>query len=79
MSLTITRPTLTLRELRLQIAMTERELGSAAGVSSATVCLIETARTNPLPSTRRAIAAALGVSPSVVVWPARRPIPEKLG
>jgi transcriptional regulator with XRE-family HTH domain len=51
-----------LRALRLNLGLTQAELASQAGVSEFTVVRLETGKAKrPHPSTRRKLAAALGV------------------
>jgi len=59
----------TMREWRARRALSLRELAAASGVSYRTVVLLENGRRPPLPSTRRRIAAALGVEPWQVIFP----------
>jgi transcriptional regulator with XRE-family HTH domain len=58
----------TLRDLRTAKVLSLQELADAAGVSKSTVRGIEQGRV-PHPSTRRSLAAALGVDPHQILWP----------
>lgn len=58
----------TLRDLRTAKVLSLQELADAAQVSKSTVRGIEQGRV-PHPSTRRALAAALGVDPRHITWP----------
>jgi transcriptional regulator with XRE-family HTH domain len=52
-----------LRALRLNLGLTQAELATKAGVSEFTVVRLETGKgKRPHPSTRRKLAAALGVT-----------------
>jgi DNA-binding XRE family transcriptional regulator len=53
-----------LRELRQDRALTQRELGRLAGVSSGTVFRLESAKRGAYPTTMRKLASALGVPPA---------------
>lgn len=50
------------RELRVKRAITQEELAEGAGITPATLSLIERGQANPTWDTARKIAAALGVS-----------------
>ena len=58
-----------MREWRARRALSLRELAAASGLSYREVVLIENGRHCPRPSTRRKIAAALGVEPWQIVFP----------
>jgi len=60
----------TMREWRARRALSLRELARASKVAYRGVVLIENGRRRPRPSTRRRIAAALGVEPWQVIFPA---------
>ena len=56
-----------LRPLRLEKALTQEELASAAGVSAGTIVRLERGTgPTPFPSTIRKLATALGVRPEVL-------------
>ena len=55
-----------LREWRAERLLSIRDLAREAGVAPSTVYLIEAGRAVPHPSTMRAIAAVLGVTPAQV-------------
>jgi transcriptional regulator with XRE-family HTH domain len=59
-----------MRDWRARRALSLRELARASGVAYRGVVLIENGRRRPYPSTRRKIAAALGVEPWQVIFPA---------
>lgn len=59
----------TLRELRRNRALSIADLAKLARVSTRTIFEIEHALRSPHPSTRRKLAAALGVEPSEIEWP----------
>ena len=59
----------TLRDWRARHALTLRELAHASGLSYRTVVLLEKGRRRPHLSTRRKIAAALGVKPWQIIFP----------
>ena len=52
-----------LRRLRLEAALTQRELADKAGLAYSTVNKLENGREQPWPTTLRALAAALKVKP----------------
>lgn len=60
---------MTLREWRERRALSLRELAAASGVSYREVVRIAGGRHRPRPSTRRKIAAALGVEPWQLIFP----------
>jgi len=60
----------TLAELRLQKVLSQQELADAAKVGKSTVHEIERGHRVPHPRTRRALAAALGIEPNQIDWPA---------
>jgi transcriptional regulator with XRE-family HTH domain len=53
-----------LKELRIERALTQEELGERAGIGKNTVNRLEQDKTDPRPSTLRKLAAALGVAPA---------------
>ncbi|MGF1472007.1 MAG: helix-turn-helix domain-containing protein [Rubrobacteraceae bacterium] len=55
-----------LRRLRLEAALTQRELATQAGVSQDLITRVENGR-KPHPTTVRKLAAALGVEPAELV------------
>jgi len=56
-----------LAELRVGAVLTQEELAERAGVSLSTVCVAEAGKVEkPWPSTVRALAQAIGVSPQLV-------------
>ena len=55
-----------LHDLRKRAPLTQKELAQRARVGIATIKNIEQGRADPRPSTIRALAAALGVEPSVL-------------
>ena len=57
----------TLRKLRDEKFLSQRELARAAGVSPTTVFKLEANQTEPHPRTIRKLAEALGVEPSKLV------------
>jgi transcriptional regulator with XRE-family HTH domain len=59
----------TMREWRDRRALSLRELAAASGVSYREVWRLEKGLHPPRPSTRRKIAAALGVEPWQIVFP----------
>ena len=63
-----------LREVRRSRALTQRELGERAEVSSSTVRLLECGRRGAYPATLTKLAEALEVSPKVLV---QGPPPER--
>ena len=52
-----------LRKLRIEAALSQRELAEASGVTQGTISRLEQGDTNVQPSTLRKLAAALGVKP----------------
>lgn len=46
----------------------QRELAEKSGVSRSTIAAIELGKRRPRPRTKRALAKALGVSPSEISW-----------
>jgi len=58
-----------LRELRQRRAMTQEELGKAAGVGSITILRIELEKQRARLSTIRKLARALGVTPEDLMGP----------
>lgn len=56
-----------LKELRIERALTQEELGEKAGVGKNTVNRLEQDKTDPRPSTLRKLAQALEVAPSDLV------------
>jgi transcriptional regulator with XRE-family HTH domain len=56
-----------LKELREERSFSTRELAAMAGISHITVTRIETGKRHPQPKTARQLAAALGVSPAVLL------------
>lgn len=52
-----------LRKLRLNAALTQRELADKAGLAYSTVNKLENGREQPWPTTIRALAKALNVKP----------------
>ncbi len=57
----------TLKRLRTESALTQEELASNAGLTTAAVARIERNEAHPRPSTLRKLADALEVSPSELV------------
>jgi transcriptional regulator with XRE-family HTH domain len=62
----VTLRRVSLRQLRLERVLTQRELAAKAGVAAKTVVDIETGKIRPHPSTLRKLAAALEVPPSAL-------------
>ena len=58
----------TLRDIRTEKALSQAELAEKAKISERTLSRIELRHTSPRPSTRRRIAAALGVKPEEIEW-----------
>ena len=56
-----------LKRLRTEKALTQAELGDAAGITTAAVARIERNEAEPRPSTLRKLSVALGVEPSELV------------
>lgn len=56
-----------LKELRMERALTQQELGERAGIGKNTVNRLEQDKTDPRPSTLRKLAASLEVSPTELV------------
>jgi transcriptional regulator with XRE-family HTH domain len=56
-----------LKDLRIQRALTQEELGEQAGIGKNTVNRLEQDKTDPRPSTLRKLAAALEVDPAELV------------
>ena len=52
-----------LKDLRIEMALTQAELAARAGVNTATVARLERNETEPHMPTVRKLAAALGVQP----------------
>ncbi len=52
-----------LKELRIERALTQEELGKKAGIGKNTVNRLEQDKTDPRPSTLRKLADALSVEP----------------
>lgn len=61
-----------LRTVRDRAAMTQRELGTKAGVSYVQISRIENGEVEPRPSTIRRLAQALGVEPAELMEPAEQ-------
>jgi len=59
----------TMREWRILRSLSLRELAAASRMSYRHVVLLEKGLHQPRPSTRRKIAAALGVEPRQIVFP----------
>ncbi len=59
----------TLREVRLEHYLTQRELAEKAGIAESTVATIEAGRHRPRLPTARVLAAALGRKPGEIDWP----------
>jgi ribosome-binding protein aMBF1 (putative translation factor) len=59
---------MTLKTCRDWRCLSQEDLASAAQVNISTIREAEQQRTYPRPSTRRKIAAALGVQPWEIVW-----------
>lgn len=57
-----------LRQTRYYRALSQEDLASAARVNVDTVREIESQKVSPRPSTRRKLAAALGVEPWEILW-----------
>ena len=57
----------TIRELRMEACLSQRELAERSGVSRSTVIRIEGERVKPHGSTLRKLAKALGVEPVVIL------------
>jgi transcriptional regulator with XRE-family HTH domain len=55
-----------LRDLRLQQALSQRDLAAQAGVAAKTIVDVELGRVEPTLKTIRKLAAALGVEPREV-------------
>ena len=60
--------TMTLKTCRDRRCLTQEDLASAAKVNVATIREIEQQRAYPRPSTRRKLAAALGLDPWEILW-----------
>jgi transcriptional regulator with XRE-family HTH domain len=60
---------LTLRQARYLRALSQRELAERAGLTHVQVSRIESGAVAPQPSTRRALAQALGGTPNRIAWP----------
>jgi transcriptional regulator with XRE-family HTH domain len=58
-----------LREVRLRKLLTQEELATRSGVSSATISLLELGNRTAAVSTARKLAAALGVDPGELMAP----------
>jgi transcriptional regulator with XRE-family HTH domain len=56
-----------LKELREERSLSTRELAKMAGITPVTITRIEKGRRFPQPKTARQLAAALGVSPAVLL------------
>ena len=56
-----------LRKLRIEAAMSQRELAEASGVTQGTISRLEQGDTNVQPSTLRKLAAALNVRPKELI------------
>jgi len=56
-----------LKDLRIEQALTQRELADKAGIGANTVNRIELNETKPHMSTIRKLAGALGVEPRILV------------
>jgi transcriptional regulator with XRE-family HTH domain len=52
-----------LRRLRLQVALSQKELAERTGMSQTTLSDLETGKTKARPSTMRRLADALGCTP----------------
>jgi DNA-binding XRE family transcriptional regulator len=68
--------TVGLRELRQERALSQRDLADAAGVSKTTIVNIEAGRYQPIPSTTRKLAKALGIDPRELVQHLRSTSPR---
>lgn len=64
---------LEIRAARLDRGVTQRALAAAAGLDHATISRIEAERIEPTPETLTAIAAALGMEPSIRLFPTTGP------
>ena len=62
----------TLRQLRENLALAQRDLARLAGVAPSTIVDLEIGRRSPRPSTRRKLARALKVRPSEIEFPRSR-------
>ena len=56
-----------LRQVRMRKLLTQRELAAKAGVTQATVALLEGGRTRARVSTVRKLVAALGIDPHELI------------
>lgn len=61
----------TIRELRTEACLSQRDLAERSGVSRSTVIRIEAERVKPHGSTLRKLAKTLGVEPVVIRVPSR--------
>jgi transcriptional regulator with XRE-family HTH domain len=57
-----------LKILRRQKALSQREIAAIAGISTSTYNRVEKGLEEPMPNTMRKIAVALGVEPSDIKW-----------
>lgn len=64
----MSQPGMNLRSVRDWRCLSQEDLASAAQVNVCTIREIEQQRAYPRPSTRRKIAAALGVQPWEIAW-----------
>jgi len=62
----------TLKQLRDNLALAQRDLAKLAGVAPSTIVDLETGRRSPRPSTRRKLARALKVLPNEIEFPRSR-------
>lgn len=60
----------TLKELREEAALSQRDLAAMSGVGHATICRLEQGKQKPTHKTRRKVAKALGVEPRDIEFPA---------
>ena len=56
-----------LRPARQRLGLTQRQLGSRAGLGQHTICKLETLRRGAYPKTLQKLAVALGVPPADLV------------
>ena len=59
----------TLKQLRDNLALAQRDLAKLAGVAGSTIVDLENGRRSPRPSTRRKLARALKVRPHEIEFP----------
>ena len=57
-----------LKILRRQKALSQREIAAIAGISTSTYNRVEKGLDEPMPKTMRKIAEALGIEPSDIEW-----------